>query len=262
MNQPRILLVEEDPDLRMALDSQLRAAGHTVVATGDAAQAAALLQQESFALLMIEVALAAGDGIALMALARRLHPELELIVLTGAATLDSALAALNLGARAYLRKPLALDAVTRCVEQALEQWRTRSAHQATLRQLGATLLQIAGLQALPDALIEPRPAPLRIGRLQLDPRRRRAMLGGQVLPLTSGEFDLLLYLAHRHGEVLSPERLAREVLGYVCTPDEARELIKARVHRLRAKLEPNPRAPSLLVSVRGAGYMLTVGEER
>ncbi len=261
MNKPRILLVEEDPTLRMALDSQLRAGGHTVVATGDAEQARALLQQESFALLMIEVALAAGDGIALMALARRLHPDLELIVLTGAATLESAIAALNLGARAYLRKPFTLDTVTRCVDRALEQWHTRSAHQATLRQLGAALLRIAEPHDAPYDVLEPRQASLRVGSLQIDPRRRRAMLGARILPLTSGEFDLLLYMAHRNGEVLSPERLARDVLGYNCAPDEARELIKARVHRLRAKLEPNPRAPTFLVSVRGAGYMLTAGEE-
>jgi len=261
MNKPRILLVEEDPTLRMALDSQLRASGHTVVATGDAEQARALLQQESFALLMIEVALAAGDGIALMALARRLHPDLELIVLTGAATLESAIAALNLGARAYLRKPFTVDTVTRCVDRALEQWHTRSAHQATLRQLGAALLRIAEPHDAPHDVLEPRQASLRVGRLQIDPRRRRAMLGARILPLTSGEFDLLLYMAHRNGEVLSPERLARDVLGYNCAPDEARELIKARVHRLRAKLEPNPRAPTFLVSVRGAGYMLTAGEE-
>ncbi|MCX7791720.1 MAG: response regulator transcription factor [Chloroflexaceae bacterium] len=261
MNKPRILLVEEDPDLRMALDSQLRADGRTVVATGSAQQALALLQQESFALLMTEIALATGDGLALMAAARRLHPDLELIVLTGAATLESAIAALNLGARAYLRKPFTFDAIARCVDRALEQWHTRSAYQATLRHLGATLLRIAEPHDAPYAIPEPRQATLRVGALHIDPRRRRATVGNRILPLTSGEFDLLLYLAHRNGEVLSPERLARDVLGYHCAPDEARELIKARVHRLRAKLEPNPRAPTFLVSVRGAGYMLTSGEE-
>ncbi len=262
MNTPRILLVEEDPELRVALDSQLRADGHTVIATGSAEQALALLQRERFAVLMTEIALAAGDGIALMAAARRLQPDLELIVLTGAATLDSAIAALNLGARAYLRKPFTSDAVAQCVARALEQWQTRHTHQAMLRRLGATLLRIAEPHDAPYEVSDPRPLPLRIGALQIDPRRRRAMLGERVIPLTSGEFDLLLYLAHRNGEVLSSERLARDVLGYNCAPDEARELIKARVHRLRAKLEPNPRAPTFLVSVRGAGYMLTSGEER
>ncbi|MCS6880975.1 MAG: response regulator transcription factor [Oscillochloridaceae bacterium] len=261
MNKPRILLVEEDQNLRAALDSQLRARGHAIVATGSAEQAMELLRSESFTLLMTEVALDTGDGIALMAAARRLHPDLELIVLTGAATLESAIAALNLGARAYLRKPFTFDLVERYVERALEHWRSRSAHHAALRHLGATLLRIAELHDNPYEVSEPREAPLRIGALQIDPRRRRATLGNRVLPLTSGEFDLLLYLAHRNGEVLSPERLARDVLGYHCAPDEARELIKARVHRLRAKLEPNPRAPTFLVSVRGAGYMLTSGEE-
>jgi len=76
------------------------------------------------------------------------------------------------------------------------------------------------------------------------------------VPLSRGEFDLLLCLAQHAGQVVSPEQLMREVFHYSCTHDEARSLLKTHIHRLRRKIEPEPHTPTLLLSVRGAGYML------
>lgn len=260
MNKARLLLVDDAPATRMLLDARLRAAGYSVVATTSAEQALELLRGERFALLITEIALTAMDGIALMVAARELDPDLELIVLTGGATVESAVAAVNLGAHAYLRKPVAAGELEQRVAAAMERRYARLSHQATLRQLGSTLLQIAEPAGTGYSAQTPHVDALQVGRLRIDSRRRRAAVDDRIVPLSSGEFDLLLYLARREGEVLPAEQLAREVLGYSCSTDEARELIKARVHRLRHKIEPNPRAPTLLVSVRGAGYMLTSGE--
>lgn len=260
MNDARLLLVEEAPATRMLLDTRLRAAGYTVITTGSAEQALALLGTERFALLISEIHLPGLNGIELMTRARKLDPDLELIVLTGGATVESAVAALNLGARAYLRKPVVAGELEQQVATALQRRHERLSHHATLRQLGSALLRIAEPHSDTYHTAAPQPDAVQVGQLRIDARRRRAAIGERVVPLSSGEFDLLLYLARREGEVLPAEQLARDVLGYSCSSDEARELIKARVHRLRHKIEPNPRTPTLLVSVRGAGYMLTGGE--
>jgi DNA-binding response OmpR family regulator len=98
-----------------------------------------------------------------------------------------------------------------------------------------------------------------VGALAVHEPRRRATVEGHALTLSSGEFDLLLYLAGRAEQVLTPEQIARELYHHSCTSEEARELVKSRVHRLRAKLAVVPRSAHMLVCVRGAGYMLTAG---
>lgn len=94
-----------------------------------------------------------------------------------------------------------------------------------------------------------------VGRLELHPARRTAYLDGARLELSSIEFDLLSTFAQYVGEVLSRERLLGLIHG---SPDEAFDRsIDVQVSRLRAKLGDDPRAPKLLKTVRGRGYLLT-----
>ncbi|HMQ32313.1 MAG TPA: response regulator transcription factor [Chloroflexaceae bacterium] len=262
MDAPRLLLVEDEPVMRMVLDVRLRAAGLRVTGVASAEQALELLRGEQYAIMVTDLHLQGLDGLALLCEARRLDPDLEVLVLTGAATLDSAIAALHNGAHSYLRKPAPKGELEGRVAAALERRRARTEGRAVLMQLGAQILRIAEPgPPRPDA--SPAVARLRVGRLELDPQQRRATADRLPVALSSSEFDLLLYLARREDQVLSAEQLARDALGCCgCAPCEARELVKVRVHRLRQKIERDPRAPRLLVSVRGAGYMLTATDER
>lgn len=256
MDEPRLLLVEDEPVTRMMLDARLRAAGLRVTGVACAEQALALLRAEPFAVMVTDLLLERLDGIALMAAARALDPELEVIVLTGAASIDSAIAAVNHGAHAYLRKPTPRGELEERVAAALERRRARLERQVALRQLGAQILRIAEPRGAAYE-VAPVAGRLSLGRLEIDPLRRRASVDRRQVPLSSGEFELLLYLARHDSQVLSPEQIAREAFGIgCCSPAEARELVKVRVHRLRRKIERDPGAPGLLLSVRGAGYML------
>lgn len=260
MDVSRILLVEDEPVTRMLLEARLRAAGHRVRSVASAEQALALLRAEEFALVVTDLLLQHLDGVSLMREARALAPDLELIVLTGAASVDSAIAAVDHGARAYLRKPAPLGELEDRVAAALDQRRARIERRTALIQLSAQLQRIAEPQG-PRYDLGTEASRLCIGRLELDPQQRRVVVDRTAVTLSSGEFDLLLYLARRDNQVISAEQIAREGLGWAgCSPDEARELVKVRIHRLRRKIERDPHAPGLLVSVRGVGYMLTAGE--
>ena len=105
----------------------------------------------------------------------------------------------------------------------------------------------------------PAAQPIQTGRLQLDPRSLTATLDGKALTLTSYEFGLLRVLAERAGRVLSREQILDLVKG---SADEVFDRsIDVHIFRIRQKLEEDPRNPKLLKTVRGAGYMLTRGDE-
>ncbi|MBC8076580.1 MAG: response regulator transcription factor [Chloroflexales bacterium] len=117
------------------------------------------------------------------------------------------------------------------------------------------------LGAAADAAAQQPTAPahiLTIGQLVIDHHRHSATLGGRTLSLSPGEFALLIYMAEHHQQVLSPQQIVRDVLGYQVDQHEARDLIKARVWALRRKVERDPTEPEHVVSVRGVGYMLSV----
>lgn len=259
MGDQRVLIVEDDNVTRMMLEARLRAAAFTATSAPGGEAALALLETTRFALMVTDLHMEAVSGIELMRRARTVDPDLEIIVLTGAATLESAIAAVNHSAHAYLRKPVAPGELEAAAAAALAEHRTRQSRRTALRHLGAELLRIAEPEisythSLCDDV-------LRLGPLELNVRRRRTSVRDRVVELSSSEFDLLLYMAQRDRQVVSAEELAREVLNYgSCTSSEARELVKARIHRLRRKIERDPAAPALLLSVRGAGYTLTAGE--
>lgn len=254
-----MLVVEHEPVARMMLEVRLRAMGCTVVAAASGEAALALLCAKRFALLITELHFDSMDGVALMAQSRSLDPELELIVLTGGATLESAIAAVEYGVHTYMRKPVAVGELEQRAAAALERHRSRAERATALLHLSVNLRRIAEPQAPTYRVAEAQAPSQQIGLLGLDTRRRQASVSGRPVPLSRGEFDLLLCLAQHAGQVVSPEQLMREVFHYSCTRDEARSLVKSHVHRLRHKIEPEPQTPTLLISVRGAGYMLATG---
>ncbi|WP_129674595.1 response regulator transcription factor [Candidatus Chloroploca sp. Khr17] len=257
MEDHRLLVVEDEPVTRMMLDAQLRTAGFLVTTVESAEAALGLLHHERFPLMITDLLLLQMDGLTLLREAKALDPDLEVIVLTGAASLESAIAAINLGAAGYLRKPASLNDLVAQVKVVIAKRRLRLDHLKALRQLGTQLLHLAD-PAETSYVATPPEQRLRVGRLEIDPMRRRVAVDQQPVRLSHGEFDLILYLARHSNCVVPVEKIAREVLAYHgCTTDEARQIVKAMVYRVRRKVEPDPDLPCLLISVRGAGYMLT-----
>jgi DNA-binding response OmpR family regulator len=257
MDHERLLLVAGDPIERMMLEAGLRGAGFDLTSAASAESALSLLATQPYALLITSLRLPGIDGVALMREARARNPALEIILLSDAISVEALMAAVDYRACAYLCLPLGPGILEARVKAALEHRQIHLTRASVLRQSGAQSLQVAEpAQAIYQTSPQP-PRPLRVGLLELDPLRRRAAFGFRHLPLSRGEFELLLYLALRDNQVVSVQQIARDVLGVPrCSPQEARDLVKARVHRLRRKVEPDPQSPALIVSIRGSGYML------
>jgi len=99
---------------------------------------------------------------------------------------------------------------------------------------------------------EPTPAGLQIGDLAIDVTGHSVHRGEEALSLTPLEFDLLLCLARKPGQVFSREALLEEVWGYRHSADT--RLVNVHVQRLRAKIEQDPERPDIVLTVRGVGY--------
>jgi DNA-binding response OmpR family regulator len=97
-------------------------------------------------------------------------------------------------------------------------------------------------------------APLRFGdgELIIDPTDRRVTLNGETLELTPTEFDLLLFMAHRAGRILSTEFIFENVWSY--DSDANLESVKWYMWRLRKKIEKKPSNPKYIITERGVGY--------
>lgn len=262
MTQPSILVVEDEAVARRVLHVMLTQAGYDVISVGSGEEALDQLASRRFDLLLTDLQLRKVDGVEVMIAAREHDPEIEVIILTGYATLDSAIAAVRHGAHNYILKPGQPGEIEQSVSEALLKRQTRTDRTAWLRRLGEGLLQLAGSTAVSTNTDTVQPeiptaaAVLRLGDLAIDLQRHLVTIAGRDIQLSSGEFKLLTYLVEHREQVISPQQLAHDVLGYACAPNEARDLIKARIWALRRKVEADPTDPKLIVSVRGVGYML------
>lgn len=269
MSQPRILVVEDETVARRVLHVMLSQAGYEVISVGSGEEALEHLEQQRFDLLLTDLQLRKVDGVQVMATARARDPEIEVIVLTGYATLDSAIAAVRHGAYNYILKPGNPGEIERSVAEALSKRKLRDDRTAWLRQLGEGLLQLAGNASVlptssPPPIVPSEPADstsdtMCLGDLTIDLQRHQVTFENRTVQLSTGEFNLLIYLAQNCEQVVSPQQIARDVMGYDCTPQEARDLIKVRIWSLRRKIELNPNSPNRIVSIRGVGYMLQSG---
>jgi len=99
---------------------------------------------------------------------------------------------------------------------------------------------------------EPVPEVLEIGDVTIDVAGHAVRRGGQVIPLTPLEFDLLVALARKPWQVFTREVLLEQVWGYRHAGDT--RLVNVHVQRLRSKIEHDPEHPEIVVTVRGVGY--------
>ncbi|WP_363796839.1 response regulator transcription factor [Lysobacter firmicutimachus] len=230
---PKLLLVDDDPDIASLLSRYLQANGFRTVSAASAAQARASLD-DSVDLVLLDLGLPDEDGLSLL---RHLQGAWRgpVIVVSGRGEAVERVVGLELGADDYVAKPF------------------------DLRELLARIRSVLRRAA-------PAPAPaaghcLEFGGFRLDlPARRLSDAAGQEVALTTGEFELLRALAERPREVLSRDQLMNRVHGRDAGPFD--RAIDVGIGRLRRKIETDPAAPQLIKSVRGAGYVLAVEVRR
>ena len=225
---PHILLVDDDARLSQLAARFLAEQGFRVTQAGSAAEARDKLRFLDFDLMVLDVMMPGENGLELTSgLRAERAPDMPILLLTARDTPEDIVAGFEAGADDYLGKPFDPRVLV-----------------ARIR----AMLRRAQPAAAPLG-------PLRLGQATFDPGRGELILANARVRLTGAELALLTALAARPHETLSREALAA-VLGL---DDVNERAIDVQVTRLRRKIEPDPREPRFLHTVRGKGYTLKPG---
>lgn len=259
----RVLLVEDEDNLRQTLTRILRQAGCEVTSATTAAEALQRMESVAFDLVYLDMHLPGGmNGLEALRQMMQAHPQVQVVMFTAYATLETALEALRAGATDYLIKPIHPEQFIRRTEELLKK-------QALERRRRALQSQIAELQAelalLDHNAHAETPTPplvndrfVRRGRLVMDLQTRHVVFGEREPTLPPSAFEYLLVLARHAPDVVDYQTLVTEAQGYQSDRREAQELAKWHIHELRLSLEPDVRHPRHILNVRGVGYRLVI----
>jgi two-component system phosphate regulon response regulator OmpR len=225
-----LLVVDDDARLRALLQRFLAEQGFRVSTAADAAAARAALAAVAFDLVVLDVMMPGESGLDLAESLRRKGREVPILMLTARGAPDDRVAGFEHGADDYLQKPF------------------------DPRELALRIRTILRRAAPPAPSPLPQ-APVQLGARWFDAERSELRGPEGTVRLTGGEAALLAALAKRPGDVLSREEIAA-ALGM---PEAGERAIDVQVTRLRRKIEPDPREPRFLHTVRHRGYVLRPG---
>jgi two-component system, OmpR family, KDP operon response regulator KdpE len=227
-----VLLVEDDHELRATLRDALRVEGYTVLAAASLADAQAQLQhaRAGVDLVLLDLGLPDGDGLALLSLIRRPSHQTHstpVIVISARPGVDPRIQLLDAGADDYLLKPFSLGELLARMRVAL-------------RHRGRT--------------VQPAVTRYEQGDLRVDLASHQVRLRGEPVHLTPTEFKLLARLVRSAGQVVTHRQLLADVWG----PEFVQHTHYLRLYmgQLRAKLEADPADPQRLLTEPGVGYRL------
>jgi DNA-binding response OmpR family regulator len=261
----QILIVDDEEAIRFSLKRALERDGHEVRTATDGRQALHLMQHHAFDLILTDLKMDDVDGVELMRQVQAVSPDTAIIMLTGYATLESAIEALRQGAVDYLVKPCSSADVRASVEKGLarrfREMRRRdllqqmSQNLAELRQEMSPIKQKPSERAAEPVEPEAREV-LRHGNLVVNRQRHRVTVEDREVSLTPTEFRMLAYLTDNADTVLSCSELVEAAHGYETSEQEARKIIRPHITNLRQKLSASPDAKPYILNVRGVGYVL------
>jgi two-component system response regulator ResD len=221
----RVLIVDDEPNIREVVGLYLRRDGHDVVSATDGEEAIEVFRAREPDLVVLDLALPKISG---LEVCRRMRADrrVPLIMLTARGEEEERIVGLSLGADDYVVKPF-------------------SPRELAAR-VAAVLRRVEGASGSVDQRV------LSFDELRIDPNTREVLVRGEPVTLTATEFDLLYRLAASPGRVYTRDQLMESVWGYTFSADTS--TVTVHVRRLREKVESDPARPRYLQTVWGIGY--------
>lgn len=237
-NPVRVLVVDDDPDVRDLLDDYLSGQGYAVLPADGAAAARSLLDAEKPDLVLLDVGLPGEDG---LSLARHIRERFDIgiIMISGAGETLDRIVGLEVGADDYVAKPFDPRELKARLKSVLRRYQR------------VPLTEPQAVQGAPESGNNRR---VTVGSCVLDLDSRQLFDGqGAEIPLTRMEFELLEVLVQRPNRPLTRDQILNLTQNRDWDPFD--RSIDIRIARLRRKIEPDPDKPKHIRTVRGLGYM-------
>ena len=221
-----VLVVEDEPRMRVMLTDNLEFEGYRVTAVASGEEAMAAVEHQPFSLLLVDVMLPGISGFEVCERLREKGAHVPIILLTARTHERDRVRGLDLGADDYVRKPFS---VRELLARVRAQVRRDDWHAAGGEEFS-------------------------FGDVTVHLRQRLVIRAGQRVALSAREFELLRYLIAHRGEVVSRAQLLRDVWGYHQLA--VTRTVDNYVAKLRMQLEPEPHDPRFIITVHGSGYQL------
>lgn len=230
MPDKKILIVEDEENLRETISYRFSAEGYAVATAADGQQALDMVQSFKPDLVLLDVMLPGIDGFEVCRIVRKTST-VPILMLTAKDEEIDKVVGLEVGADDYVTKPFSTRELVARVK-------------ALLRRAETASTEPARNDAMQVAIS---------GDLRLDPGEHRAWLGGRLLDLTPREFDLLAFFMRHKGQAVTREQLLDTVWGYGGTAIDTRT-VDVHVRWLREKIEADPSDARRITTVRRIGY--------
>ncbi len=223
---PRVLVVEDEAPMRIALEDVLKADGYRVLTAADGEAGLALAIDEKPDVILLDIMMPKLDGLALCAELRRLAIAAPVLMLTARGQVEDRVEGLDTGADDYLVKPFSTDELLARVRALVRRAQRRS--------------------GTPERIV--------LGDLEIDLARHVARRGRTRVRLTTREYAILRLMAECRGEPVTRQRFLDVVWGYTAFPTT--RTVDMHIAALRAKVEADPENPRWITTVHGVGYRL------
>ena len=230
--KPTLLIVEDEPAIRAGLVDVFVYHGYEVATAGDGERGLAMAISGRYDMMLLDIMLPGLDGFAVCEAVRGKRPDQPIIMLTARVSDDDIVQGLRLGADDYVRKPFSVEQLVLRVGAVLRRSRPFFADHAGVCgiRVGSLVVDVANLSGARDA--------------------------GSAVSFTRREMDVLVYLYVNGERPVPREELLAKVWGYANHEAIETRTVDIHIAKLRRKIEPDPKAPCHLITVRGAGYRL------
>lgn len=230
--EARLLVVDDEPNIRELLSTSLRFAGFDVVAAGNGREALSAAEEHNPDLAVLDVMLPDMDGFTVTRRLRAAGRHFPVLFLTARDDTEDKVTGLTVGGDDYVTKPFSLDEVVARIR-------------AVLRRTQPT---------------DDDDAVIRVDDLELDDDAHEVRRAGTSIELSPTEFKLLRYLMLNPNRVLSKAQILDHVWEYDVNGDAS--ILESYISYLRRKVDTDPDAPALIQTKRGVGYVLRTAEKR